>query len=172
MNIIVLDNFLPYPDIVRNWSLYQEYYNCEEYSELVGEKNTWPGKRTENVNVLDESYANVVLTNICNIVRNCFNLHHNLEVKSSFQLTLKEDGESWIHMDNDVLVAGVLYLTPNPPTNSGTTLYSNPPHVPTDTIGNVYNRLILYKADIFHKSTNYFGKTKEDGRLTQVIFIK
>ena len=28
-----------------------------------------------------------------------------------------------------------------------------------------------YKGDIYHKSNKYFGKTKEDSRLTQVFFI-
>ena len=42
---------------------------------------------------------------------------------------------------------------------------------PVDYIGNVFNRLAIYKGDIYHKSSKYFGKTKEDGRLTQAFFI-
>ena len=43
---------------------------------------------------------------------------------------------------------------------------------PIDIIGNVFNRLILYKGTEFHKSNDYFGNDIQDGRLTQVFFIK
>jgi hypothetical protein len=41
----------------------------------------------------------------------------------------------------------------------------------TDLISNKFNRLILYDASLFHKSMDYFGKTKYDGRLFQVFFF-
>ena len=40
-----------------------------------------------------------------------------------------------------------------------------------DRIGNVYNRLVLYRADLFHSSLDYFGNSKEDGRLFQTFFF-
>jgi hypothetical protein len=40
-----------------------------------------------------------------------------------------------------------------------------------DRIGNVYNRLILYRSDIYHTSLDYFGKDIQDGRLFQVFFL-
>jgi hypothetical protein len=43
---------------------------------------------------------------------------------------------------------------------------------PVDIIGNVFNRLIVYKGTEYHKSNNYFGDSVENGRLTQVFFIK
>lgn len=41
----------------------------------------------------------------------------------------------------------------------------------TNFVGNVYNRLILYRGDIFHTSLDYFGKDKYDGRLFQTFFF-
>ena len=41
----------------------------------------------------------------------------------------------------------------------------------TDFIGNVYNRLVLYRGDIFHTSLDYFGRDKYDGRLFQTFFF-
>lgn len=41
----------------------------------------------------------------------------------------------------------------------------------TNFIGNVYNRLILYRGDIFHTSLDYFGKDMHDGRLFQTFFF-
>jgi hypothetical protein len=40
-----------------------------------------------------------------------------------------------------------------------------------DRIGNVYNRLIMYRADNYHVSLDYFGKDMYDGRLFQVFFF-
>lgn len=172
MNLLVIDNFLPYPHIVRHWALKQQYYNCEEMTEKYGHKTEWPGIRTHTVNTIDINYADLILLQISYLARKNFGISEKLHILSSFQITRKDDGNSWIHKDHDVDVAGLLYLTPNAPVTSGTILYTSPPHEPMDIIGNVFNRLILYKADTYHKSNEYFGDTLENGRLTQVFFIK
>lgn len=41
----------------------------------------------------------------------------------------------------------------------------------TDMLGNKFNRLVLYRADYFHTSLDYFGRNKEDGRLFQTFFF-
>jgi hypothetical protein len=38
-------------------------------------------------------------------------------------------------------------------------------------IGNVYNRLILYRGDLFHTSLDYFGRDLLTGRLFQTFFF-
>lgn len=40
-----------------------------------------------------------------------------------------------------------------------------------DRIGNVYNKLIMYRGDLFHCSLDYFGRNIEDGRLFQTFFL-
>ncbi len=40
-----------------------------------------------------------------------------------------------------------------------------------DTVGNIYNRLVLYRGDIFHASLDYFGSDLDDGRLFQTFFF-
>jgi len=40
-----------------------------------------------------------------------------------------------------------------------------------DRIGNVYNRLVLYRGDHFHISLDYFGQDINDGRLIQTFFF-
>ncbi len=40
-----------------------------------------------------------------------------------------------------------------------------------DKIGNIFNRLIMYRADNYHVSLDYFGKDINDGRLFQVFFF-
>ena len=40
-----------------------------------------------------------------------------------------------------------------------------------DSIGNVYNRLIIFNARLIHGATGYFGDTKENSRLFQIFFF-
>jgi hypothetical protein len=40
-----------------------------------------------------------------------------------------------------------------------------------DTVGNVFNRLVLFNSKRFHMSMDYFGDTKDNGRLFQVFFF-
>jgi hypothetical protein len=114
----------------------------------------------------------------------------------SFQYTTSRD-RSWVHIDGFNNWAGVLYMTPNAPLSSGTAFYKF--HDGTtckrdieildnkkdtdnfsqdmtkwqlvDKVGNVFNRLILFNSNRFHMSMDYFGDTKENGRLFQVFFF-
>lgn len=198
MQSLVVDNFLPYPNVVRSWALSKDFYDAEAFSQRIGSHTSWPGKRTDHVVDLDESYANVVLNSISNLARTNFS-NSPVSIRSYFQLCTVHDGDSWVHQDNDVDVAAVLYLTPNAPISSGTTIYRcNDPQAwgslnisdmkrlnriedrasydrlftPIDVFGNVYNRLIMYRGDEFHKSNDYFGTSLHDGRLTQVFFLR
>jgi hypothetical protein len=98
---------------------------------------------------------------------------------------------SWIHADSYNTWAGVLYLTPDAPLSGGTGIFrykktgsmmedgtdlSGVTQDMTkwelvDRVGNVYNRLVLYRGNNYHMSLDYFGKDKEDGRLFQLFFI-
>ncbi|MBY0573261.1 MAG: hypothetical protein K2P84_06235 [Undibacterium sp.] len=96
--------------------------------------------------------------------------------------------------------AGVIYLTPNAPETAGTSIYRfrHPdgtlsgnicpaPHrnlldalkiryLPPQAwqedhrFRNIYNRLIIYKANLVHSASSYFGLEDADKRLTVVFF--
>jgi hypothetical protein len=40
-----------------------------------------------------------------------------------------------------------------------------------DSIGNVFNRLVIYNSRHFHKPSGYFGTELENSRLIQVFFF-
>jgi len=114
----------------------------------------------------------------------------------SFQFTTSRD-RSWVHIDEFNNWAGVLYLNPNAPLSSGTSFYrfydgstckrdmeilgsksetdlwsqDLTKWQKVDTVGNVFNRLILFNSNRFHMSMDYFGNSKENGRLFQVFFF-
>lgn len=96
--------------------------------------------------------------------------------------------------------AAVLYLSPHAPPSCGTSFYRvkmpngqlggnqvPAPHanlvealgtryVPSDLfvedkrVDNRYNRLLLYRADLIHSATDYFGNTMTNKRMTSVFF--
>lgn len=96
--------------------------------------------------------------------------------------------------------AAVLYLSPNAPPSCGTSFFRvkmpngqlggnqvPPPHanlvealgtrfVPPDSfvedkrVDNIFNRLLLYRADLIHSASGYFGRTMGDKRMTAVFF--
>ena len=115
----------------------------------------------------------------------------------AFQYATARD-RSWVHLDGFNNWAGVLYLTPDAPLSAGTGFYryrDGPLYTKremevagkktetdkasqditkwekVDTVGNVFNRLILFNAYRFHMSLDYFGDSKENGRLFQVFFF-
>jgi hypothetical protein len=103
------------------------------------------------------------------------------------RLVYHYDSQTW---------AAMIYLTPDAPYPTGTSFYAHRQsrirHVDehpqsndcfaggfydstkfelVDTIGNVYNRLVIFDARLYHAATGYFGKTIDDARLFQIFFF-
>lgn len=157
VNTIVVDNFLDSPDIVRKSAL------SLEFTEL----GNFPGLRSDRVDYDYENYVKLKIESILNSKIKEF-------VQDSFRFQVCfEDAETWIHKD-ETDWAGVLYLTPDAPAETGTGIYEekNGEWELVTAIGNVYNRLALYNGRLFHKSiVPGFGHNKETARLTQVFFF-
>jgi len=183
---IIVDNFLENPDRVRDSAL----------SSAIDTVGNFPGFRSDPA---DDGYSNYVKNKIETILNakiiewdKCLNYYTNTieeQATTRFQICL-EGTKSWIHTDV-VEWTGILYLTPGAPTESGTAIYR---HKPTgvykqekdaemledddssweviSVIGNVYNRLALFKGNLYHKSLlSGFGHDKYSARLTQVFFF-
>ena len=107
--------------------------------------------------------------------------------------------DSWVHRD-ETTWAGILYLTPDAPLSSGTAFFRHKntgienkyqydkadkeikDELDNDSknmdkwelidyVGNKYNRLVLFQGMRNHRSMDYFGKDKNDGRLFQLWFF-
>lgn len=188
-NVIIVDDFYGIdPMIPRNFALSQEF---SEYGNYPGQRT-----RTFHYNELRNCIQGIVQHAGGNITQ-----FEELEYNGAYQYTTKYDS-SWIHTDHNTMWAGVCYLTPDAPLNSGTALYR---HKETglcgtarhadgsydtetmdqiyqdsrdmskwdiiDTVANRFNRLVLYRGDLFHSSMEYFGENKETGRLFQTFFF-
>tara|TARA_Y100001972_G_C7500674_1_gene253415 strand:+ start:86 stop:625 length:540 start_codon:yes stop_codon:yes gene_type:complete len=174
LNTLIIDNFLDNPDEIRNILI----------NNKVSFKNSgsYPGKRTSCVDDID--YQNMIIQKLESILPFKIKM---AEYSFPFQLCLS-DVETWVHMD-PYDWTGVLYLTPNAPLKSGTIFVVADDEIkefiskdPTNkikkestvesVIGNVYNRMLLFRGDIPHSSNLAgFGDCLENGRLTQVFFF-
>mgnify|MGYP003645138758 CR=1 FL=1 len=184
---MVLDDFYENPMAVREWVLQQEF-------PIVG---NYPGKRTQSFASEEiRQHLEKFVRPLTGDITSWSDKENYFNANGCFQYTLEND-VSWMHTDDNVTDwAGVLYLTPDAPLDSGTGLYrfndgtrfaaeSDETHMGlihqnagnmdaweiVDQIGNVFNRLILFNAQHWHRSMEYFGDSKENGRLFQLFFF-
>jgi hypothetical protein len=81
--------------------------------------------------------------------------------------------------------AGLIYLTPNAPLEGGLHLWRNKQAISNydwmtpaenweriDSMGNLFNRLILVRGDIPHSGAGGWGNSLESGRMYQTFFFR
>lgn len=193
--LIVVDNFYNNAQNTRDYILTQEFSVRGNYP---GQRTV--SYANEHLKEIIQSYVSPFGGKIIEFPIPDTNTNTNADKKDiyngSFQYTTSRD-RSWIHTDSWNNWAGVVYMTPDAPLSAGTAFYrfKNGEYneedakilntkVDTDKssqdltkwelvdrVGNVFNRLILFNSKRFHMSMDYFGDTKENGRLFQVFFF-
>lgn len=186
INSLVIDDFYSNPMEVREFALKQEFKV----------RGNYPGQRTESF--LNDAIKNKIQEILYPIAGNI--TFWGGEYTGSFQYTVAAD-RSWIHSDSTTDWACLVYLTPDAPLTAGTGIFKHkgtglmnwdyrnqdPNYLSTappgddfqdmtkwdmvDRFGNLFNRMIMYRADNYHMSLDYFGNNKENGRLFQVFFL-
>ena len=179
--VFIVDDFYDDPIGVRNFALSQDFVEDLNYhkGKRTREQHDFPGLRQAFETILGFEITKWTET---------------YPASSRFQYCTAEDKLVY-HCDTQQW-AGVLYLTPNAPYSAGTSLFS---HTQSglrnqndfnghdvfgdigyydkskfdlvDVVGNVFNRLVLFDAKSIHAASEYFGTTKENGRLFQVFFF-
>lgn len=178
-NLIIIDDFYANPDSVRQYALSQQFAVSGNY----------PGLRTKPYlpDDLKSSIQHIIL-NAGGVVTNWF---EESGYTGAFQICTAKD-RTWIHADSFNTWAGVCYLNPDAPVSAGTALYrwketksyertnndapqldgyDNTKWEMTDYVSNKYNRLVLYRGNLYHASLDYFGDTIKNGRLFQTFFF-
>jgi hypothetical protein len=175
-NILIMDNFYKHPEKVRTFALSKKF-------DVSG---NFPGFRTQSF-LVDEvkKVINYLLLPFSNYEikdeKNYCQYNGCFQYNTSYH-------KSWVHTDYFNDFAGIIYLTPDAPLSSGTNFFKFSNDVKdkkitdvysqdmtkwteVDSIGNKFNRLILFNANRFHMSNDYFGLKLDDGRLIQIFFI-
>ena len=187
---LVYDSFFADPDGVRQYALGEKFWDCSFTSIMYGK---WPGKRSHLLHWVSADIFDQLITRLTEALE--LSLDDDIYIEAYFQYCTREDGDSWVHRDLDDFDkthVGVIYLTPDPPPQSGTIIYQPPAELahiddlnpdtdyPVDpaaydvkqVVDNRFNRLVVYKPTDFHKSDNYFGDSLQDGRLFIVFFMR
>ena len=178
-SFVVVDNFYENPDSVRNFALSQTFNEHKDYHK---------GKRTDNCyrfNGIKEEFERILGVKIKN--------WDKYGTNGCFQLCIA--GDQIVYHNDTQEYAGVLFLTPDAPPNTGTSFYRSK-HTKTmkptsdtsdiifkngfldstefemvDTVGNIYNRIVLFDSKMIHAATQYFGTNDKNGRLFQLFFF-
>lgn len=178
-SFIVVDNFYNEVDKIRNFALKQEFSH---------HPNQHKGKRTEKTfcfEGLKESFEFILGNKIKN--------WEIYGVNGCFQTCIA--GDTLVYHHDQQEYAGILFLTPDAPHETGTSFYRSKYTKKTkveekdagivfkngfldstqfdlvDVVGNVYNRLVLFDAQLIHAASNYFGNSLENSRLFQLFFF-
>ena len=177
--LFVVDNFYSNPDDVRAFAMGIDYEGSSQW---------YKGKRSKeqyNFPGIQESFEQIM----------------NMKLKpldehgmcGRFQFLTAQDPLVY-HYDTQQWAA-MIYLTPDPPPGSGTSLYRSKitgarrledPRIDEsfprgfydssqfeliDNIGNLYNRLCIMDARCIHSASMYFGNNDNNCRLTHLFFF-
>jgi len=189
-SMLTIDGFYNNPNEVREFALQQEF----------GVRGNYPGQRTVSFANEDiRAYIEKHIGNIVGKVH--MDIGNNDTYNGAYQYTTSSDrswihsdttttwaGVCYLTPDAPLSAGTGLFkhkatgLTTPPKLSDGSVdkpaldeMYKDSRDMTkwelVDRIGNVFNRLILYRGDIFHTSLDYFGRDKYDGRLFQTFFF-
>lgn len=176
----VVDDFYQDPYAVRNFALQQEY---EDSSDWYKGRRTYKQFLSPFVKARFEETMGIKIRE-----------WESHGMNGRFQYCVPEDRLVY-HYDSQTWAA-MIYLTPDAPYPTGTSFYAHrqsrikhaDEHLQSndcfaggfydgtkfelvDTIGNVFNRLVIFDARLFHAASGYFGQKIEDARLFQIFFF-
>ena len=179
LNMLVVDNFYEDPIAVREFAL----------SQKIDKIGNHPGKRTisfsshelrTQLQKLIEPYGEIDDM----YIPWGYDENNDKSNSGSFFINTSKSLVPWIHNDISHQYSGIVYLKPDAPVESGTLIfesniselgkpdkYDKTKWKVIDTIGNKFNRILIFKCLQYHVPNNYFGINKPDGRLTQVIWF-
>ena len=163
-NLIIVDNFLDDPDKVRSIVLGLDFDRVQP---------SVPGVRSHRVG----GDLQIEVEDKLKVAFGCKEIIWDMTQDTLCFQSCTEGTETWVHRDSQGEKQGewaaVLYLTPNPPLDSGTAIYENEESDMNIGVGNIYNRLGAYRGKVlYHRSIlPGFGNTLETSRLTQTFFF-
>jgi hypothetical protein len=177
--IIVIDGFYQDPDKIREEALEMDF----------GVSGNYPGKRTTPLTGGD---VMEFLERVLDIEIDEMDWEQG-DYTGTYQYTTVDE-TTWVHADRHSDLSCIVYLHPDPAENTGTSFYTHKETgsrsywdddgesiekdgakpekwIRRDTVGNVYNRAVVFEGDLWHAADDYFGDSLENGRLFQTFFF-
>lgn len=173
----MIDNVFENPDTIVDYAKTLRYYDLKNHP---SEANShWIGYRSDILGKINNVFAMKCFEEILNNTLNVsfgqhtskLNVQYTFKANSFFHYMTEDEeySDTRRHRDADTHVyAGIVYLSKNPKEHTGTQIYKENHRA---EIENVFNRLVLYRADYIHSAMGGFGKTIEDARLTMNLFF-
>ena len=189
--LFVVDDFYTNPLAIREHALAQTYFQGEG---AVGERT----REQFLFDGLKEKFEEIMQIKISDFNDDGFGWY-NVGINGRFQSCIGGVPQVF-HCDSQQW-AGVIFLTPDAPIQSGTSFYRNKkskvyhnsqidwsvgengnafsketfldptPFEKQDSIGNVFNRLVIFDGGLIHSGNDYFGHNLETSRLFQIFFF-
>jgi len=176
---LIVDNFYEFPDDIRTFALSQTFHLHTNYHKghRTNDSFHFPGIQKRFESLLGRRIDN----------------WHKYSTNACFQYCIA--GDQLVYHFDFQQYAAIIFLSPNAPPHSGTSLFRSKitlnmkvsdNEISTvfkhgyldssqfdivDKIGNVYNRLLIFDAKNIHAASDYFGNSKENGRLFQLFFF-
>lgn len=120
--VTVVDNFYKNPDKIREYALSLEYTQSPT--------GHLAGKTSEFLHVVDKKFAEYCNARFLNLYFDYeltpeigWNIYTFFNIIEPYGDKNSPLNKSWVHMDQDALLAGVVYLSPNAYLDSGTSVY-------------------------------------------------
>lgn len=161
--LIIIDDFFENPHLIRKYALTLNYYPFHE-----GRRGFRYDFECQNSieNLIYRQINDTITekTSLKKLRPQDLELHFHLCPKSVMKSSDYIDNR--YHSDGPYGYAGVIYLNPDPPENTGTCFSDS------KCIENKFNRMILYPMNIDHAPNLLFGSTKEDCRMTVTFFAE
>jgi len=182
--LFVVDNFYEDPLAVRNYALSQYFFDDEGYLGMRTRKQFF-------FNGVKERFEKIINKKILSWEEQSMNGRFQT-CKAGTPLVYHCDQQKW---------AAMVYLTPDAPIECGTSFYRHKqtkkhhnsqfynnnddltavfnqktfldktPYEMVDTVGNVFNRLVIFDGGLIHAASEYFGWDIPSSRLFHMYFF-
>jgi len=189
--LFVVDNFYEDPHKIRDLALNQPFFPGEG---AVGSRT----RKQFLFNGLKEKFESIMGVQLQDHTEDGQGWY-DIGINGRFQ-SCPAGTPSVFHCDSQKWAA-IVYLTPDAPPQSGTNFYRHratkihhnsqidwnteegnsvfnqhtfldpSPYERVDTVGNVFNRLVIFDGGLIHSGINYFGWDLESSRLFHIFFF-
>ena len=196
IDILIRENYFENPNKIRELALSSKNYRID--NDIENMSNGWKGQRTPPFRSLKNQYCACCNRPIeeaspsdqlmVDYSRNIFDIcdehfkftekcSEEMTITSFFHITTEKIKDAYpnfwqdrFHKDQHSPIAGVVYLSPDAPKNTGTSILDGQNNQFVN-VENKYNRLVAYDGFRIHALSDVFGTSKETGRMTFTFFI-